>query len=88
MKTDYIKTLHDNYQNVINSFIRDFPDKVLISVVNIDEYVRSCAIVIWSKGNADAEDCRSVLNRHFCDTFSCGTFLSHEGFWCPNAAGT
>ncbi len=62
MKTDYIVSLHNNYQNMINSFIRSFPDKGLISFASIDEYVRSCAIVIWSKGNVDIEDCRSVLN--------------------------
>ena len=62
MKTDYINNLHNSYQNVIDSFIRDFPDKGMISSASIDEYVRSSALIIWSKGNADAEDCRAVLN--------------------------
>ena len=70
MKTDYIKNLHNSYQNVIDSFIRDFPDKGLISSASIDEYVRSCALIIWSKGNADPEDCRSVLNEIYSSSAS------------------
>ena len=62
MKTDYIKTLHTNYQTTLNSFRKDFPDKSMIDFASVDEYVRSCAAIIWAKGNADAEECRAVLN--------------------------
>ena len=75
MNTEYIKTLHTTYQNAIDSFRRDFPDKTLINYASIDEFVRSCAYIIWAKGNEDAEDCRAVLseiyslpvNRRFYD---------------------
>ena len=43
MNTEYIKTLHTTYQNAIDSFRRDFPDKTLINYASIDEFVRSCA---------------------------------------------
>ena len=62
MKTDYINTLHSAYQNAIDSFRRELPDKTLINFASVDEFVRSCAYIIWSKGNADTEDCRAVLN--------------------------
>ena len=62
MNTDYIKTIHPTYQNAVDSFRRDFPDKTLINFARIDEFVRSCAYIIWSKGDADPEDCRAVLN--------------------------
>ena len=62
MKTDYIKTLHTNYQNALNSFMRDLPDKSLVDFASIDAFVRSCAEIIWAKGNADVEDCRAVLS--------------------------
>ena len=62
MKTDYIKTIHPTYQNAMDSFRRDLPDKTLLNYASIDEFVRSCAYNIWSKGNAEAEDCKAVLN--------------------------
>ena len=62
MNTDYIKTIHTTYQNAMDSFRRDFPDKTLLSYAGIDEFMRSCAYIIWSKGNAEAGDCRDVLN--------------------------
>ena len=62
MKTDYIKTLHTNYQNALLAFMTDVPDKSLIDFASIDAYVRSCAISIWAKGDADIEDCRAVLS--------------------------
>ncbi len=61
MKTDYIKTLHTNYQNTLNSFMREVPDKSLVDFTSIDAFVRSCAFSIWARGAADPEDCRAVL---------------------------
>ena len=62
MKTDYIKNLHTNYQNALTSFMRDVPDKSLLDFASMDAFVRSCAVSIWAKGEADPEDCRAVLN--------------------------
>ena len=62
MKSDYINNLHTNYQNALMAFMRDVPDKSLIDFAGIDAYVRSCAVSIWAKGDADIEDCRSVLS--------------------------
>ena len=62
MKSDYIKTLNKNYQNALMAFTRDIPDKSLINYAAIDSYVRNCAISIWAKGDANVEECRSVLS--------------------------
>ncbi|MBQ2311687.1 MAG: AAA family ATPase [Firmicutes bacterium] len=83
MKTDYIKTLHENYQSALGSFLRDFPDKSIIDSASVDSYVRSCAVSIWAKGNADPEECRAVLseiytlpmNRRYYDLTEVSTTL-------------
>ena len=78
MKTDYIKTLHNNYQSAVNSFRVDFPEKGLISFANIDEYVRACALIIWSKGEVDTADCKAVLNEVYSSSTSRRTYTQYE----------
>ena len=78
MKSDYIKTLHKNYQSAINSFRQDFPDKGLISFASIDEYVRSCALIIWSRGEVDAGECKSVLNELYSSSANRRTYNNYE----------
>lgn len=78
MKSDYIKTLHKNYQSAINSFRVDFPEKGLFNFASIDEYVRSCALIIWSRGNVDTGECRDVLNEIYSSPSSRRTYNQYE----------
>ncbi len=78
MKNDYIKTLHKNYQSAINSFRQDFPDKGLINFGSVDEYLRSCALMIWSKGNVDAADCKAVLNEIYSSSANRRTYTNYD----------
>lgn len=58
---------HSNYKKALTAFISSYPEATTELSASIDSYLRTCALIVWSKGYMSGPDCLRLLEDMYID---------------------
>ena len=75
---DYIANLNETYKKPFMAFVDNYPNNITDFTRNIDEFSRTCAIMIWENFNISPETAIKALAEIYLEEKNKKTFLSSE----------